>query len=113
MKYVCSNDVCAEVIYDRNPCDSECEETGRESCEAANGVWQVWGISECPSCNLRTSDSGVPCTDSRECEGECITDLFPDALCDGVVAGQCSEFRTPFGCFCFMHEGQADAICVD
>lgn len=90
-----------------------CYRAEEEECEAAGGVWQVWGISEHPSCNLRTSDAGVPCTDSRECQGECVADLFPDALCDGVVAGQCSEFRTPFGCFCFMHEGLANAICVD
>jgi hypothetical protein len=37
-----------------------------------------------------------------------------DAGCDGLEAGECSEFRTTFGCFCvFQDDGSAVGLCVD
>ncbi len=83
----------------------------QEECEAANGVWQRWGLSPTESCNLRTGDYGRACTDDSECQGRCTTDCF-DADC-ATEPGSCTEFIWVYGCFGYWEDGELQAICVD
>ena len=52
--------------------------TTREECEANNGIWKQWGLNPEERCNLRTSDAGKVCYDSKECKGNCLTDHCGD-----------------------------------
>ena len=81
-------------------------------CEAAGGEWARWSIfSPDPFCNLRTSDGGTPCTDSSQCEGDCISS---ESDCAEGITGECSEFQGTGGCHCYLSEtGGNSVICVD
>ena len=85
----------------------------REKCEAKNGVWQIWGLSQEESCNIRASDVGKICGDSDECEGLCIDSCLGPECIDYI--GRCSEFRNYFGCTNLWRDGEREegGICFD
>ncbi len=77
-------------------------------CNFYNGEWAQWGRSSEYGCNLRTSDYGIPCDDSREdCVGYC------SPIEEGSLSGECSEFRIPYGCHDRIDNGTVSEECVD
>ncbi|GEM_PF-3208453 len=82
--------------------------TTQAQCEAEGGEWRAHCglIGDC--CNFRTADAGESCTDVSQCEGACIAEN------EVATSGTCSEWKTTFGCYSYMRNGQAGgAICVD
>src|SRR5688572_19773150 len=79
-------------------------------CVAAGGTWAGWGLpflrcekvelgTRCEdikpkSCQLKTTDAGVPCTDSAECQGHCMASS--EARSDTASIGACSDRRPLF-----------------
>ncbi|MCP4249924.1 MAG: hypothetical protein GY778_23010 [bacterium] len=89
--------------------------TSEEDCDAANGVWQVWGLGGTESCNPRTSDAGTPCRDRADCEGVCITEeeCTAEVGCPDLE-GECSEFVVVFGCWTFLSQEYGhQGVCID
>lgn len=101
------------------------------ACHADGGRWEVLGFSG-PGCNLPTGDGGKPCTNSDQCESDCLGD--PDEVMIGVGKGRyipdhdrmdelnsqegdrvgmCSPWVGNFGCWAFVQNGKYVAICVD
>src|SRR5689334_362283 len=50
------------------------EDPARTACQACRGDWGRHGLSTKEDCNCRTADPGAPCTDSVECNGQCLAD---------------------------------------
>ncbi len=46
---------------------------GKEQCEIAGGLWGIWSNRSpaTASCNPSTSDEGMQCTDSSQCQSFC------------------------------------------
>jgi len=90
-----------------------CGVTEQEVCEENDGVWKRWGLLPEESCNLRTSDDGMDCYDSSECEGSCISyGACSGEECNDLV-GSCSDFETEYGCFVLVRYDGTREICVD
>jgi hypothetical protein len=87
------------------------EAVDRASCQACRGDWGKHGLSPVESCNCRARDFGKECRDSAECEGECLADTPAEIVTNagpprlGFFVGQCSEFRTSFGCHAVLANG--------
>jgi hypothetical protein len=89
-------------------------------CRACNGDWGVHGISQIPSCNCRTTDGGKTCRDGADCQGLCIADENPQREVSdagppprGFFLGQCSPYKTMYGCFRLLERGAAERGPVD
>ncbi len=67
-------------------------------CQAAGGDWASFGIASTMLCNMPTSDAGMSCTDSSECEGSCLATGL-NLLTSGYWAylvGECSPTQINF-----------------
>jgi len=85
--------------------------THEAECAAVGGQWTQLGRAPVKQCLRQTTDAGKACTDSEQCEGQCIA---PEGSVDGtVVAGSCSVDTNPFGCQQRLRDGVASTICVD
>lgn len=111
--------------------DASRKPTTEAACKSqCRGEWKVHGLTDRPSCNCRTADSGRRCKDSDQCEGECIAEegktevTAPGTPPRGFFLGRCSEFVTAFGCHALlmggtMKEGpqpldkEPPTICID
>jgi len=90
----------------------------QKSCESAGGVWDSFNIGQergCyeygKGCRFPTADYGASCTNSSECEGECILRLFPPGK---ETQPYCSEFIEPDGCLrIFSEDGRERIRCID
>jgi len=88
----------------------------KPTCEAQGGKWgPLGGIRNRIGCNIPYSDGGKTCSDSSECQGECI---FEDQLANVLagkpvkkfipgepVTGICASWRVMFGCFTYVRMG--------
>lgn len=82
-----------------------------QECTARGGEWKQLGRAPVQQCLLKTADAGKACSDSRECEGQC---LAAEGTTDGTTApGQCSVDNNAFGCQTRLRDGVASTICVD
>ena len=100
---------CAHTSYARVPKPSiPATEAG---CKQLDGNWGPLGISGTLRCDIKTSDSGKRCTDSRECQGSC---LAPEGTEAGVsVFGACSAYVSNFGNVILVTDGKADPYNVE
>ena len=80
--------------------------TNEQDCLRQGGTWGPQGISQMDMCDLPTTDAGLPCTDSSQCEGVCLAT-------DSPSIGACSPRRLNFGCFTIMQDGTQMGLCVD
>lgn len=89
----------AELQPEIGDLETECLESG--------GAWKEHCglLGNC--CNYRTTDAGNACTDSSQCEGSCIAEEISD------TEGQCSEWKTQFGCYNIFYDGKVAAVCFD
>jgi len=80
-------------------------------CLREGGQWTQLGRAPVQQCLRQTTDAGKACSDSAQCEGQCMA---PEGAVDGAqVAGQCSVDTNPFGCQQRVRGGVASTICVD
>ena len=78
-----------------------------EECNNNNGKPQV-NYDAGPFCNIKTNDAGKKCTDSSQCEGNCIAKTIND------TSGVCTDFKElGDGCGWFvLINGKASELCV-
>jgi hypothetical protein len=84
-------------------------------CLAAYGSWRRVGLAGNLVCNLPTSDKGTKCAYSSECEGKCLATMAT-ILASGTweyVSGECSGYRTNFGCLWEVDEARWGVACYD
>lgn len=90
-------------------------------CDAVGGVWKKIGLSPQEQCNIRTSDGGNGCIDSKACESLCLADLSPEQI-DQLnhlqkpipARGYCAMWRIIVGCHPVVVEGQVPGlVCID
>ncbi len=55
-----------------------------------------------PECVFMTHDSGKACTDSKQCEGDCIADT------ETATAGICGGYIDAMGCYAIINNGKAE-----
>lgn len=80
-------------------------------CQAQGGTWGPMGRAQVAQCLMPTSDAGRACTDSAQCQGQC---LATEGSRDGQqVHGTCSVDTNRFGCQQRVRDGVAWTICVD
>lgn len=85
----------------------------KQECLAKGGNWTHVGLPGLPKrCDLKTTDGGNSCADSRYCQGEC---LAPENATEGVkTTGTCSSYVTEFGCRSRIENGRVGIkLCVD
>ncbi|MCB9422552.1 MAG: hypothetical protein H6667_22310 [Ardenticatenaceae bacterium] len=83
-------------------------------CQAAGGDWAPFGMESTMLCNMPTTDAGMTCTDSSECEGNCLaTDL--NLLTSGYwsyLIGECSPTQINFSGM-YIEDGRLFVINAD
>jgi|GEM_PF-3439659 len=89
-------------------------------CDAQGGEWGFFGDTIVRRCNVKTSDGGNVCSDSAECQGDCVATLSvrdKETLSAGqalFMEGQCSAQTLSLGCNYFVRQGQVKGLlCVD
>ena len=91
------------------------------SCQAAGGKWGRIGLNPREECNLPTSDAGVVCSDSNECESLCIAELSKAhqerVMRDKAIIqtkGKCAAWHIIVGCIPRVENGQVrEILCID
>jgi hypothetical protein len=95
------------------------------SCEARGGKWgPLGGLSNRTGCNFPYSDAGMTCSDSSECQGECLVedDLASRLERKSVkefrpglpATGVCAPWEITFGCFEYVRRGKVvPGPCID
>ncbi len=81
------------------------------ACIAAGQHWFAQGLpGGRKSCAVKTTDDRKICTDSSQCQGDCLVE---NSLPIGSKAiGSCSEWVGNFGCFKFIENGRVQQICA-
>ncbi len=77
---------------------------GKEQCEIAGGLWGIWGnqVSATASCNQSTSDVGMQCTDSSQCQSFCQANQGAEILSE--EGGTCYGYELAI-CMQEVHNG--------
>ena len=85
--------------------------THEADCMRVGGEWTQLGRAPVKQCLRQTTDAGKACSDSQQCEGQCIA---PEGTTDGAeTGGACSVDTNPFGCQQRVRDGVAMTLCVD
>lgn len=78
-------------------------------CKTRGGNWTALGLpydDKPRSCDLKTTDAGHTCSDSRECQGSCMA---PEGMADGARAtGTCSAHMANFGDVGLVEHGRVE-----
>jgi len=83
-----------------------------EICMTKGGRYGPAGKLGANRCTLPYSDAGTVCTDSAECQGQCLAGDFDAAGYEGT--GQCQADDSPFGCNSEIIGGIVQpGLCVD
>jgi hypothetical protein len=83
-------------------------------CNAQGGNWTTLGLSypgKPKICDLKASDAGKACADSKHCQGICLA--FKDAKLGEKVVGQCSPYLSNFGNVVHVENGRAEQMNVE
>ena len=85
----------------------------KEECLAIKGNWINVGLPGTPKrCDIKTNDGGYTCTDTIQCQGECIANKGEKV--GSKVTGKCSDYIATFGCHKKVEEGIVGVeICAD
>lgn len=84
----------------------------RMQCLASGGFVEKAGMLGAERCTLRYSDGGQICTDSSQCQGQCIAELA--GANQDSTSGICQRTDNPFGCYAVVENGRTGpALCVD
>lgn len=84
----------------------------RTECRAGGGQWRPAGSIGYVSCELPTADAGKACSDSSECQNECIYagPLPPPA---SGVTGACSASTAKRACAPMVTKGEVLSWCIE
>lgn len=90
-------------------------EVDAAQCEADGGFVERRGMIGLPICVTPYEDGGKACTDSSECQGQCILKSWgAEEPGEGPIVGSCEPDDKTFGCFGIVTNGKVEsAICVD
>ncbi|EKD23134.1 MAG: hypothetical protein ACD_83C00039G0001 [uncultured bacterium] len=83
--------------------------SAEKECLAKGGEWEKIGMGLSKQCNMTFSDANKKCTDSSECQGQCIAEN-PQS-----IVGKCSSRSSAsIGCHSLMMNGKASpTLCLD
>jgi hypothetical protein len=86
--------------------------TTEAECSTSGQYWVEQGLpGGSKSCAVRTTDARKICTNSNQCQGECLVE---GSLPVGKPAiGSCSEWLGNFGCHKRLEGGVVGEICTD
>jgi hypothetical protein len=91
-----------------------CIDDTAEKCHARGGSWSREGRLQYLTCVMPTKDGGKVCSDSSECEQECLYTHGDPAAPGGQVKGRCAPTNNPFGCSTPVVKGEIGSTrCVD
>ncbi len=93
-----------------------------QKCAQEGGKWQLTCLEQEYRCIKPYKDAGKICSDSSECDGECIVDIT--IKCDEVgkcsspkvpnigepSTGVCQQDNDPCGSFVIIRNGRVDSI---
>jgi hypothetical protein len=87
------------------------------SCQALGGRWGAIGIFPAKVCNLPTKDAGKVCSDSSECDGDCIAELSKAQLEQAMrfratfhTNGKCTAWKMVLGCKPVVRNGTVKGL---
>ncbi|WP_133125672.1 hypothetical protein [Xanthomonas prunicola] len=83
-------------------------------CTAKGGAWTTLGLpapDKPKVCDLKAADSGRRCTDSIQCEGECLAP--PSARVGARAHGRCSTYLSNFGNVRRVSDGIVETLHVE
>jgi hypothetical protein len=86
-----------------------------EACTKKGGTYRRVCLMGTLACVMPYSDGGKPCTDKKECQGQCRYEGQGETPSPGTkVTGACQRTTDPCGCFGIVAEGKLEAmLCVD
>lgn len=94
----------------QNKCKGILEQTRietQEQCLQAGGFWREHcGLMQ-DCCNFKTTDFEQACSDTSQCQGKCLVET------NESTSGTCSQWKTTFGCYSYLDDGEIAAVCVD
>ena len=85
--------------------------TTERGCREAGGLWAQRGLGKVFRCDFETEDSRKICTDSLQCEGECL--VAKDTPIASRAIGSCSDVVAIYGCHSFVEGGLVRSVCSD
>ncbi len=103
----------SQYQYQREMCQKITEKEVID-CQQQGGKLQRAGLMGCYTCIVEYADGGKTCSDSSECQGDCLN--YDDFISTGKInqTGQCAKDNSPFGCYQVIEKGVAKyALCVD
>ncbi len=103
----------SQYQYQREMCQ-KITEIEVVDCQQQGGNLQRAGLMGCYTCIVEYADGGKTCSDSSECQGDCLNydDFIPTDKINQT--GQCAKDNSPFGCYQVIEKGVAkSAMCVD
>jgi hypothetical protein len=84
----------------------------KDDCLKIGGSWAQVGIPGGDfSCDLKANDFNKECTDSAQCEGECLVEK--SEMPGKKSTGLCSKYLSNFGCYKYLKNGRVKDICVE
>ena len=84
----------------------------KRGCSEAGGNWSQQGLGGGPfRCDLRAADARKICTDSLQCEGECL--VANDLPVGSKAIGSCSDFLSTYGCHRLIEGSVVREVCTD
>lgn len=85
-----------------------------KECVALGGNWTVLGLpieGKSAVCDLKTSDAGKSCSDSKDCEGSCFAPK--NSKVGNTSKGTCSDYRLNYGNQLLIENGNVISISAE
>ncbi|MBE9579586.1 MULTISPECIES: hypothetical protein [Moraxella] len=83
-------------------------------CQKQGGKVQKVGMLQFDKCIITYPDAGKTCTKGDDCQsGACEPKSDNAQNINTPITGVCKANNNPFGCRSFIHDGQAQTLCVD
>jgi hypothetical protein len=86
--------------------------TNERECRQRRGNWSQQGLGGgLFVCDLQAGDARKICTDSAQCEGECL--VASDLALATRAIGSCSDYLRTYGCHKFLRDNMVQSACTD
>ena len=106
--------VPAEAPDTEQPFQTTLSDADRATCAADGGTVERRGRLGAELCVVPFADAGKSCTDSSQCEGQCIAEETGPQPSAQNPKGMCQADDRLFGCYSTIENGKiATTICVD
>ncbi|WP_292052528.1 hypothetical protein [Brevundimonas sp. UBA5866] len=90
--------------------------TPAEACAAQGGTFKPVGRAQTMRCVLNYSDAGKICSDSSQCQGDCLAEpaTTGSTTAGSATHGRCAPTSDRFGCRTEIRNGVAQpTLCID